>query len=188
MMIAGCTEKLALVVLEPRVFADERGHFLETYQAERYGEHGIPERFVQDNLSFSTRGVLRGLHYQLGRPQGKLVYVVQGEVFDVSVDIRSGSPTFGHYEGIVLSSDSYRQVYIPEGFAHGFCVLSESAIVLYKCTDYYDPKEERGIRWDDPSLNIAWPISAPVLSKKDSTYPVLKDMSTEQLPGFTYAK
>jgi dTDP-4-dehydrorhamnose 3,5-epimerase len=188
MMITGCTEKLALVVLEPQVFTDERGHFLETYQAERYGEHGIPEGFVQDNLSFSTRGVLRGLHYQLGRPQGKLVYVVQGEVFDVSVDIRSGSPTFGHYEGIVLSSDSYRQVYIPEGFAHGFCVLSESAIVLYKCTDYYDPKEERGIRWDDPSLSIAWPISAPVLSKKDSTYPVLKDMSTEQLPRFTDAK
>jgi dTDP-4-dehydrorhamnose 3,5-epimerase len=188
MMNASRTENLDLIVLEPRVFADSRGHFLEIYRAQQYQEHGIPDRFVQDNLSFSTRGVLRGLHYQLGRPQGKLVYVVQGEVFDVSVDIRNGSPTFGRYEGVVLSSDSYRQVYIPEGFAHGFCVLSEAATVLYKCTDYYDPREERGIRWDDPSLNIAWPVQIPVLSEKDCTYPFLKDMPLDQLPRFAAGK
>ena len=183
-MKASRSEIPDLIVLEPRVFADNRGHFLETFQAERYLEHGIPERFVQDNLSFSEGGVLRGLHYQLGRPQGKLVYVVQGEVYDVAVDIRYGSPTFGRCMGIVLSSENYRQIYIPEGFAHGFCVLSESAVVLYKCTDYYVPKEERGVCWDDPSLNIAWPVPNPLLSEKDRTYPFLKDIAVAQLPRF----
>jgi dTDP-4-dehydrorhamnose 3,5-epimerase len=178
------TESLDLVVLEPRVFTDNRGYFFEIYQAERYREYGIPDRFVQDNLSVSTHGVLRGLHYQLGRPQGKLVSVMEGTVFDVSVDIRRGSLTFGHYDGLVLSSENHRQVYIPEGFAHGFCVLSEAAIVVYKCTDYYDPKEERGIRWDDPSLNIAWPITTPVLSEKDAAYPFLSAMGVDQLPKF----
>jgi dTDP-4-dehydrorhamnose 3,5-epimerase len=184
MMKTNRTESLDLIVLEPRVFADKRGHFLEVFQAERYGELGIPDRFVQDNISVSTRGVLRGLHYQLGRPQGKLVWVVQGKIFDVSVDIRRGSPTFGRYDGLVLSSDNYGQLYIPEGFAHGFCVLSESAVVLYKCTDYYNPKEERGVRWDDPMLNIDWPVPAPVLSEKDKTYPILSDMAPDQLPRF----
>jgi dTDP-4-dehydrorhamnose 3,5-epimerase len=182
------TENLDLVILEPRVFADNRGHFLELFQAERYLEHGVPGRFVQDNLSYSTKGVVRGLHYQLGRPQGKLVGVIQGVVFDVAVDIRTGSPTFGRYTGIVLSSENYPQVYIPEGFAHGFCVLSESAIVLYKCTDYYVPREERGIRWNDPSLNIAWPVRTPVLSEKDAAYPLLKDMGEDQLPPFSGGK
>jgi dTDP-4-dehydrorhamnose 3,5-epimerase len=182
------TENLDLIVLEPRVFADNRGHFLEVYQAERYLEHGIPDRFVQDNLSCSTRGVVRGLHYQLGRPQGKLVGVLHGRVFDVVVDIRTGSPSFGRHAGIVLSSEDYRQIYIPEGFAHGFCVLSESAVVLYKCTDYYVPEEERGIRWDDPSLNIAWPVPTPVLSEKDRAYPLLKDMALDQLPRFSRRK
>jgi dTDP-4-dehydrorhamnose 3,5-epimerase len=182
------TENLDLVVLEPRVFSDNRGHFLELFKADRYPEHGVPDRFVQDNLSYSTKGVVRGLHYQLGRPQGKLVGVVQGAVFDVAVDIRTGSPTFGCHTGIVLSSQDYRQIYIPEGFAHGFCVLSESAIVLYKCTDYYVPEEERGICWDDPSLNIAWPVPTPVLSEKDKTYPFLKDMAVDQLPRFSGGK
>lgn len=184
-MKASRTENLDLVMLEPRIFRDNRGHFLELFQAERYVEHGVPEHFVQDNLSYSTKGVLRGLHYQLGRPQGKLVGVLQGLVFDVAVDIRTGSPTFGRYTGIVLSSENYRQVYIPEGFAHGFCVLSESATVLYKCTDFYVPEEERGIRWDDPFLNIPWPIPNPVLSEKDCLYPLLKDMAVDQLPRFT---
>ncbi len=178
------TEKLDLIVLEPRVFADDRGHFLEIYQAERYLEHGIPNRFVQDNVSYSTKGVVRGLHYQLGRPQGKLVGVIQGTIFDVVVDIRYGSPTFGSHAALVLSSRDYRQIYIPEGFAHGFCALSESAVVLYKCTDYYAPEAERGICWHDPALNIAWPIPAPLLSEKDRTYPLLKDMPVDQLPGF----
>jgi dTDP-4-dehydrorhamnose 3,5-epimerase len=179
---------LELIVVEPRVFSDNRGHFLELFQAERYLEQGIPDRFVQDNLSYSTRGVVRGLHYQLGRPQGKLVGVVQGAVFDVAVDIRYGSPTFGRYMGIVISSENYRQVYIPEGFAHGFCVLTESAMVLYKCTDYYLPGEERGIRWDDPVLNIAWPIPVPILSEKDRNYPLLRDMAVDQLPQFPGGK
>jgi dTDP-4-dehydrorhamnose 3,5-epimerase len=184
MMKISRSANLDLIILEPRIFADNRGHFLELFQAEHYRHLGIPDRFVQDNLSLSTRGVLRGLHYQLGRPQGKLVWVIQGEIFDVSVDIRKGSPTYGCYDGFVLSSDNYCQVYIPEGFAHGFCVLSELAIVMYKCTDYYDPKEERGVGWDDPTLNIAWPITAPVLSEKDKSYPALGDMAPDQLPRF----
>jgi dTDP-4-dehydrorhamnose 3,5-epimerase len=182
------TERLQLMIFEPLIFTDNRGHFLETYQAERYLEHGIPDSFVQDNVSFSKKGVLRGLHYQLGRPQGKLVYVVQGEVFDVAVDIRCGSPTFGRYDGIVLSADHCRQVYIPEGFAHGFCVLSGAATVLYKCTDYYDPKEERGLRWDDPDINISWPVQGPILSEKDRLNPLLKDVALDQLPRFPGGK
>ncbi len=183
-MKANRTEDLDLIVLEPRVFTDTRGHFLELFRADRYLEYGIPDRFVQDNLSFSTKGVVRGLHYQLGRPQGKLVGVIQGTVFDVAVDIRYGSPTFGRYAGLTLSSDNYRQIYIPEGFAHGFCVLSDSAMVLYKCTDCYVPEEERGIRWDDPSLHIPWPVPSPTLSAKDRTYPSLSEIAVDQLPRF----
>ena len=173
-----------ILVIEPDVFRDDRGHFLESYHCRRYQEHGLPERFVQDNLSFSKRGVLRGLHYQLGVPQGKLVWVVQGEVFDVAVDIRKGSPTFGQWAGFTLSSENCKQVYIPEGFAHGFCVTSESALFAYKCTDYYAPREERGIRWDDSFLRIQWPISCPVVSKKDGEYPGLDSISAEDLPIF----
>jgi dTDP-4-dehydrorhamnose 3,5-epimerase len=173
-----------VVLFEPRVFTDHRGYFLETYQAERYAEFGIPSRFVQDNLSFSKGGVLRGMHYQLGKPQGKLVAVAAGEIFDVCVDIRKGSPSFGRWLGVRLSAENRRQVYIPEGFAHGFCVLSESAVVIYKCTDYYAPAEERGIRWDDPGVAVRWPIADPILSDKDGAYPSLLEAAPDSLPLF----
>jgi dTDP-4-dehydrorhamnose 3,5-epimerase len=173
-----------LTVIEPDVFKDDRGCFLETFQAQRYIENGIPAHFVQDNVSYSEKGVVRGLHYQLGRPQGKLVWVAQGEIYDVAVDIRNGSPGFGRWAGVVLSSLKHRQIYIPEGFAHGFCVKSETAIVVYKCTDYYAPKEERGIRWDDRSLNIDWPTNRPKISEKDSAYPSLESVSSGDLPAF----
>ena len=176
-----------ILIIEPHLFQDGRGHFLESYHRQRYQGHGLPERFVQDNISFSKKGVLRGLHYQLGVPQGKLVCVVQGEVFDVAVDIRRGSPTFGQWVGMTLSSSDYKQVYIPEGFAHGFCALSETALFTYKCTDYYAPQEERGIRWDDPSLGIVWPISNPILSDKDRAYPTLCDVAANDLPVFSAA-
>jgi dTDP-4-dehydrorhamnose 3,5-epimerase len=173
-----------ILIIEPGVFRDDRGYFLESYHHRRYQEHGLPERFVQDNISFSRRGVLRGLHYQLGVPQGKLVSVVQGEVFDVAVDIRKGSPTSGRWVGLTLSSEDFKQLYIPEGFAHGFCVTSETALFAYKCTDYYAPQEERGIRWDDPSIGIEWPVSRPIVSKKDSEYPGLDNICAENLPIF----
>jgi len=173
-----------IIIIEPDVFGDDRGRFLETYQAQRYLDYGIPDRFVQDNISYSSKGVIRGLHYQLGQPQGKLVWVAQGEIYDVAVDIRKGSPSFGKWESVILSSENHRQIYVPEGFAHGFCVTSSSAIVIYKCTDYYAPKEERGISWDDPLLNIDWPIDEPVLSEKDRGYPHLEILSGEHLPKF----
>jgi dTDP-4-dehydrorhamnose 3,5-epimerase len=171
-----------ILIIEPDVFRDDRGYFLESYHRQRYQGHGIPGRFAQDNISFSKQGVLRGLHYQLGVPQGKLVSVFQGEVFDVAVDIRRGSPTFGQWVSLTLSSESCRQVYIPEGFAHGFCVLSETALFAYKCTDYYAPREERGIRWDDAFLGIRWPIPNPILSDKDKAYPALRDLDANDLP------
>jgi len=173
-----------VLLIEPRVFNDHRGHFLESYHRERYRLQGVPEVFVQDNISHSKRHVLRGLHYQLGCPQGKLVMAIAGEIFDVAVDIRRGSPTFGQWAGAILSSENYRQIYIPEGFAHGFCVLSETATVFYKCTTYYAPAEERTIRWDDPALNIHWPITAPILSGKDGSAPILGAMSEEELPRY----
>ncbi len=169
-------------LIAPPLFKDDRGLFLETYHAERYLAQRIGSRFVQDNLSFSRKGVLRGLHYQLGKPQGKLVMAVQGEIFDVAVDIRRGSPTFGRWVGVVLSSRNYGQIYIPEGFAHGFCVLSETASVLYKCTDFYAPAEERGLRWNDPCLAIDWPVLDPVLSEKDAVYPTLDNIASSDLP------
>jgi len=181
------TELPGVFLVEPRVFQDNRGHFLELYHAGRYAGQGLPREFVQDNVSFSAQNVLRGLHYQLGQPQGKLVMVVEGRIFDVAVDIRRGSPTFGRWVGVVLSSANYSQLYIPAGFAHGFCVLSDTATVIYKCTDFYAPKEERGIRWDDPSLSIAWPVSKPLLSEKDSVYPVLDSLSADCLPVFRSA-
>jgi dTDP-4-dehydrorhamnose 3,5-epimerase len=171
-----------VLLIEPRVFEDNRGHFFETYQEKRYSEFGLPARFVQDNLSFSRQGVLRGLHYQLGRPQGKLVWAVQGSIFDVVVDIRKSSPHFGKSTSIVLDSKDYRQLYVPEGFAHGFYVLSEWAVVIYKCTDYYEPREERGVYWNDPALKIHWPGKAPILSDKDEDYPRLSDIPRDQLP------
>lgn len=171
-------------LVEPTIFKDGRGYFLETYHSERYADSGLPSEFVQQNLSFSTRGVLRGLHYQLGRPQGKLVMVVEGEIFDVAVDIRRGSPTYGRWTGTVLYAGNHRQIYIPEGFAHGFCVTGETAAVLYLCTDLYTPREERGIRWDDPALNITWPFRETILSGKDAAYPFLADIPPHDLPEF----
>ena len=172
-----------VILIEPDVHQDGRGFLKEIYQFERYGEHGVPSIFVQDNLSYSVwRGVLRGLHDQLGHPQGKLSSVIQGEVFDVAVDIRRGSSTFGKWVGPILSSKNHHQLYIPEGFAHGFCVTSDKAVCLYKCTDYYAPAEERGIRWDDPSLNITWPVFDPLLSEKDGGYPTLYTISEDELP------
>jgi dTDP-4-dehydrorhamnose 3,5-epimerase len=173
-----------IVIIEPDVYRDDRGFFLESHHCRKYQEHGLPERFVQDNLSFSKQGVLRGLHYQLDVPQGKLVWVVQGEVFDVAVDIRKGSPTFGQWVGLTLSSTNFQQVYIPEGFAHAFCVTSETALFAYKCTDYYAPGKEHGIRWNDPSLGIEWPTSHPILSRKDGEYPGLVEIPAEHLPKF----
>ena len=153
-----------VVIIEPKIIRDHRGFFLEIYRENTYRESGIPDRFVQDNYSYSTKHVLRGLHYQLGKPQGKLVWAAQGEIFDVAVDIRKGSPTFGKWEGQWLSDENQRQLYIPPGFAHGFCVTSEYAVVIYKCTRYYAPKEERGVRWDDPRLAIGWPLREPIMS------------------------
>jgi dTDP-4-dehydrorhamnose 3,5-epimerase len=170
-----------VLLIEPQVFKDQRGHFLEAYHAERYRAAGIPATFVQSNQSHSRKDVLRGLHYQLGKPQAKLVRVVHGEVFDVAVDIRRGSPTFSQWISHTLSDDNNHQLYIPQGFAHGFYVLSETAIFLYECTDYYAPKEERGIRWDDPDLAISWPKGEKNLSQKDQSYPVLRDIN-EDLP------
>jgi dTDP-4-dehydrorhamnose 3,5-epimerase len=171
-----------VLLIEPRIFKDNRGHFLETYQANRYHQEVIATTFVQDNLSYSPQGVVRGLHYQLKQPQGKLVWVAAGEVLDVVVDIRRGSPHFGKSMSIILSSNNYRQLYIPEGFAHGFCVLSEFALFSYKCTDYYNPGDEYGIRWDDPALGINWPAGKFILNDKDKGFPLLKDVPEEHLP------
>lgn len=171
-------------IVEPKVFGDTRGFFMETWNQARYAEAGLPERFVQDNLSFSRRGVLRGLHFQNPNGQGKLVYVLQGEVFDVAVDIRLGSPTFGQSVSAVLSSENRRQFYIPPGFAHGFCVTSETALFAYKCTELYDPKAEGSILWNDPALGIDWPIAEPELSAKDTAGIALADFPRERLPVY----
>ncbi|MDA8796833.1 dTDP-4-dehydrorhamnose 3,5-epimerase [Luminiphilus sp.] len=165
------------VIIEPRIFGDERGFFLETFQAVRYEqEAGIDLPFVQDNHSRSARGVLRGLHFQKTKPQGKLVRVVRGEVYDVAVDIRKGSATFGEWEGVILSEDNKKQFWVPPGFAHGFVVLSVTADFEYKCTDYYDPSDEGSILWSDPDLDIPWPIANPVLSTKDESAKRLVDL------------
>jgi dTDP-4-dehydrorhamnose 3,5-epimerase len=166
----------------PDVFGDARGFFQEAYHAERYREIGVTARFVQDNWSRSTRGTLRGLHYQVRHPQAKLVWVVRGEIFDVAVDIRRGSPTFGQYVSAVLSDENHHQLFIPEGFAHGFCVLSESADFFYKCTDFYRPDDERGVLWSDPALAIPWPCQDPVLSSRDRGLRPLAEVSLDDLP------
>ena len=176
------TDLPGVLLIEPKAFGDARGFFLESYHAQYYAESGIPGLFVQDNYSHSRRGVLRGLHYQLEHPQGKLVWVTRGEVFDVAVDIRQGSPTFGRWVGVTLSEDNHRQLYIPPGFAHGFCVLSDPADFLYKCTDFYHPEDEGGVLWCDPDLAIAWPVAAPMLSEKDKLYPRLADVLPKRLP------
>ncbi len=178
------TELEGVIIFEPRVFTDERGWFVETWSGKRYEEAGVKGSFCQDNLSFSKKGIVRGLHYQYPHPQGKLVSVVSGEVYDVAVDIRVGSPTFGKYEGVTLSEDNHRQLYIPPGFAHGFCAMSETAKFAYKCTAYYDAECEGGIIWNDPDIGIAWPVEAPLLSDKDAKFTCLKDIAVEKLPRF----
>ena len=165
------------VIIEPKVFGDERGFFLETFQADRYADFvGITLPFVQDNHSRSSKGVLRGLHFQKTKPQGKLVRVVRGEVYDVAVDIRSDSPTYGQWEAVILSEENKTQFWVPPGFAHGFLVLSETADFEYKCTDYYDPSDEGSLLWNDPNINISWPINNPKLSVKDENAPLLTDL------------
>ncbi len=171
-----------LLLLEVDCYDDERGYFLETWQKESYLKLGIREEFVQDNLSYSKYGVLRGLHYQKPYGQGKLVYVIEGEVYDVAVDIRKGSPTFGHWEGYFLSGTNSLQMYIPSGFAHGFCVTSEKAIFAYKCNNYYNNESEKGLIWNDATLGIKWPVKEPILSEKDLKLPRLKDLKTKDLP------
>lgn len=161
------TELAGVVLIEPKVFEDERGFFMETYHRPRFAAVGIDVEFVQDNHSLSRRGVLRGLHYQLKFPQGKLVRAIRGEIFDVAVDIRRGSATFGKWCGYALSESNRRQLYIPPGFAHGFCVVSETAEVIYKCTDVYHPEDERTILWNDPAIGVAWPVKEGVISAKD---------------------
>lgn len=156
-----------VVLIEPQVFEDHRGCFLETYRKDRYLAAGIPGEFVQDNHSRSGYGALRGLHYQIEHPQGKLCWVVAGEVFDVAVDLRRSSPTFGRWNGVRLSAANRRQIYLPPGLAHGFCVVSELAEFVYKCSDYYHPEDERTLLWNDPDLAIHWPIDTPLLSDKD---------------------
>lgn len=167
-------------VIEPDVYSDDRGAFLETWNARDYGKQGLNVTFVQDNLSRSRRHVLRGLHFQNPRPQGKLVSVLKGEVYDVVVDIRSEADTFGEWQGIVLSADNARQLYVPEGFAHGFVVTSDEALFHYKCTDFYHPEAEGIIRWDDPSLGIEWPVKNPVLSDRDRNAPGIEEISSDR--------
>jgi len=170
-----------LLIIEPQVFGDARGYFLETYNERRYREAGLEATFVQDNLSFSRRGILRGLHFQNPKPQGKLLQVLQGEVFDVAVDIRRSSPTFGKWHGLVLSAENKRQFYIPPGFAHGFLVTSETALFHYKCTEMYSPNDEMAIRWDDPAIGINWPLKDPLLSERDTKAVRLADAPMERL-------
>ena len=165
-----------VLLIEPRVFGDDRGFLFESYSRRKFEDHRIDVTFVQDNHSKSRKGVLRGLHYQENNGQAKLVRVTQGEVFDVAVDIRKHSSTFGKWVGARLSGENHRQLFIPVGFAHGFCVLSDAAEFLYKCSDYYLPEDERGIIWNDPDIGIEWPIDDPILSEKDKKYPRLKDV------------
>jgi dTDP-4-dehydrorhamnose 3,5-epimerase len=174
-----------VLIIEPVRHTDQRGHFSETWRKARYAEHGLPAEFAQDNLARSKRGVIRGLHFQSPHPQGKLVHVPWGEVFDVAVDIRRGSPTFGHWVGVVLSESNHRQLYVPEGFAHGYCVTSDDALLAYKCTVPYAPQGDRAIRWDDPDLAIRWPTMTPLLSAKDAFAPQLRNVPDNVLPRFS---
>lgn len=176
------TDLPGVLVIEARVHGDHRGYFLESYNEERFYEAGIRCRFVQDNLSYSARGILRGLHFQNPHGQAKLVQVLAGEVFDVAVDIRMGSATFGKWTGRILSSENKRQMLVPEGFAHGFCVLSPEALFSYKCSDFYAPECEGGILWNDPDIGITWPLTEPLLSLKDTALPRLRDIPREELP------
>ncbi len=178
------TDLPGVLVVEPSVFGDERGFFMEGYNERRYREAGIPNRFVQDNLSFSGHGVLRGLHFQNPQAQGKLVSVLQGEVFDVAVDIRVGSPTFGEWTGTTLSAENKNQFYIPEGFAHGFVVTSDAALFAYKCTAPYNAQAEGGVLWNDPEIGIRWPVDEPIVSEKDRNAPLLSEIPEGWLPAY----
>jgi dTDP-4-dehydrorhamnose 3,5-epimerase len=172
------------LIIDPAVHGDERGFFMETYSRKRYADAGLPLDFVQDNLSLSAKGILRGLHLQHPNDQGKLCSVVQGEVFDVAVDLRVGSPNFGKWIGATLSGENKRQLYIPPGFAHGFCVMSDQAMFSYKCTDFYSAPSEIGVAWDDPEIGIDWPLDSPVLSAKDQQNLSLRDIPHEKLPRY----
>ena len=180
-MIIESTKLPGLLRIQPDVYGDARGFFQETWNLRRYTEAGLDRHFVQDNLSYSRRGILRGLHFQNPRPQGKLVYVLEGEVFDVAVDVRADSPTFGQWYGETLSAENHVQLFVPEGFAHGFCVTSEFALFAYKCTDFYNPSAEFSLQWNDPAIGIEWPIESPELSAKDKEGIPLNAFSREAL-------
>jgi dTDP-4-dehydrorhamnose 3,5-epimerase len=173
-----------VLLVEPAIYGDARGYFFESFHAARYADGGIPGPFVQDNVSFSQRGVLRGLHFQQPNAQGKLISVLSGEIFDVAVDVRVGSPTFGQWVGAILTADNPQQLWVPEGFAHGYLVLSPQALVSYKCTGYYHPASELSIRWDDPRIGIEWPTRDVTLSPRDSAGPFLSDMDRSRLPSY----
>ena len=173
-----------VIVFEPKKFGDKRGFFLETFRADVLHDAGFDTHFVQDNHSRSSKGVLRGLHYQMTQTQGKLVRVATGAVYDVAVDVRHGSPTFGQWYGAQLDEDNMRMMYVPPGYAHGFVVLSDTTDFIYKCTDYYHPESEQGIAWDDPDIGIKWPITEVALSEKDKNNPQLKDQTSDKLPDY----
>ncbi len=177
-----------VMIVEPRRFNDNRGFFMETYHKDRYQAGGITTGFVQDNFSYSIKGTLRGLHFQWPNAQAKLVQVLMGEIFDVAVDIRKGSPAFGHWVGVVLSETNGRQLFIPEGYAHGFAVLSDTAMFTYKCSDFYAPESEGGVIWNDPDIGIEWPVKDPILSDKDQMYTQLKDLDPEKMPTYKECK
>lgn len=170
-----------LLIIEPKVFADARGFFMEMWNEKRYREAGVDCRFVQDNVSSSRRGIVRGLHFQNPNPQGKLMWVMEGEVFDVAVDLRQSSPTFGRWHGVNLSAQNHLQFFVPPGFAHGFAVLSESALFAYKCTEPYSPEDEATLLWDDPDVGVRWPVTDPVLSEKDRNGVRLRDLPEDRL-------
>jgi dTDP-4-dehydrorhamnose 3,5-epimerase len=181
------TDLPGCVVIEPQVHGDARGYFYESFHAEKYKSAGLDLRFVQSNVSRSAHGVLRGLHYQWPNPQGKLVSVLEGEVYDVAVDIRSGSPTFGRWAAVMLTADNKRQFWVPEGFAHGFAVVSDFATFSYQCTALYDRVADAAIRWNDADIGVDWPLSAPLLSEKDERAPFLRDVARDKLPRYTAA-
>jgi dTDP-4-dehydrorhamnose 3,5-epimerase len=176
-----------VLLIAPRVFEDERGFFMESFQAQRYADAGVAGPFVQDNVSLSRYGVLRGLHFQHPHGQGKLVFVLQGEVFDVAVDVRRGSPTYGRWYGVTLSAENKLQLWVPAGFAHGFCVTSDAALFAYKCTDYYQPETECTLLWNDPGIGIDWPIESPQVSAKDAGALPLRELDASRLPSYTLA-
>ena len=178
------SEISGIKILTPQIHKDNRGYFFESFNSENFKKLGLPTKFLQDNQSYSKKGTLRGLHFQLKYQQGKLVRVILGEVFDVAVDIRQGSPTFGKYMGVHLSDENYKIMYIPEGFAHGYVVLSETVIFQYKCTEIYHPEDEYGLLWDDKDLNIQWPVENPILSNRDKSLPTLQFINKKYLPKF----